>query len=58
MARSALIESELWLRHPVERQISHQERNSVWEAYIHKPEYLEERNSCCNGGLTIWKPVG
>ncbi|MEN4524371.1 UNVERIFIED_ORG: integrase [Pantoea allii] len=44
MACSALIESGLWSRDAVERQMSHQERNSVRAAYIHKAEHLEERS--------------
>lgn len=43
MACSALIESGLWSRDAVERQMSHQERNSVRAAYIHKAEHLGER---------------
>jgi len=43
MACSALIESGLWSKDAVERQMSHQERNSVRAAYIHKAEYLYER---------------
>ncbi len=43
MACSALIESGLWSRDAVERQMSHQERNSVRAAYIHKAEFLDER---------------
>ena len=43
MACSALIESGLWSRDAVERQMSHQERNTVREAYIHKAEHLDER---------------
>jgi integrase len=43
MACSSLIESGLWSRDAVERQMSHQERNSVRAAYIHKAEHLEER---------------
>lgn len=42
MACSALIESGLWSRDAVERQMSHQERNGVRAAYIHKAEHLEE----------------
>lgn len=37
----------LWLnqvwRDAVERQISHQERNNVRAAYIHKAEHMDER---------------
>lgn len=43
MACSALIESGKWSRDAVERQMSHQERNSVRAAYIHKAEHLDER---------------
>lgn len=43
MACSSLIESGLWLRDAVERQMSHMERNSVRAAYIHKAEHLDER---------------
>ncbi|MNH02709.1 Prophage CP4-57 integrase [compost metagenome] len=43
MACSALVESGLWSKDAVERQMSHQERNSVRAAYIHKAEYIEER---------------
>lgn len=43
MACSALVESGLWSREAVERQMSHQERNSVRAAYIHKAEHMEER---------------
>ncbi|CST19236.1 Site-specific recombinase%2C phage integrase family protein [Shigella sonnei] len=46
MACSALIESGLWSRDAVERQMSHQERNGVRAAYIHKAEHLEERLRC------------
>lgn len=43
MACSSLIESGLWSKDAVERQMSHQERNSVRTAYIHKAEHLGER---------------
>lgn len=43
MACSALNESGLWSRDAVERQMSHQERNGVRAAYIHKAEHLEAR---------------
>ncbi|WP_145516575.1 tyrosine-type recombinase/integrase [Yersinia aleksiciae] len=45
MACSALMESGLWSQDAVERQMSHQERNSVRAAYIHKAEYLEARTA-------------
>ncbi|QMR74160.1 MULTISPECIES: integrase arm-type DNA-binding domain-containing protein [Enterobacterales] len=45
MACSALIESGLWSQDAVERQMSHQERNSVRAAYIHKAEHLEARKA-------------
>ena len=40
MACSSLIESGLWSRDAVERQMSPQERNSVRAAYIHKAENI------------------
>lgn len=43
MACSALSESGLWSKEAIEKQMSHQERNSVRAAYIHMAEYLEER---------------
>ncbi len=43
MACSSLIESGMWSKDAVERQMSHQERNSVRAAYIHKAEHIEER---------------
>ncbi|EFI5242507.1 tyrosine-type recombinase/integrase [Escherichia coli] len=43
MACSALMESGLWAKDAVERQMSHQERNTVRMAYIHKAEHLEAR---------------
>ena len=47
MACSALMESGLWSRDAVERQMSHQERNGVRAAYIHKAEHIEERRLMC-----------
>lgn len=41
MACSALVESGQWSRDAVERQMSHQERNGVRAAYIHKAEHLD-----------------
>ncbi len=43
MACSALVESGLWSRDAVERQMSHQERSGVRAAYIHRAEHIEER---------------
>ncbi|MCI4214214.1 tyrosine-type recombinase/integrase, partial [Dickeya dianthicola] len=43
IACSALIESGRWSKDAVERQMSHQERNHVRAAYIHKAEHLDER---------------
>lgn len=43
MACSAMIESGLWSKDAVERQMSHKERNSVRAAYIHLAEHYEER---------------
>lgn len=45
MACSALMESGLWLQDAVERQMSHQKRNTVRLAYIHKAEHLEARKA-------------
>ncbi len=45
IACSALMESGLWSQDAVERQMSHQERNSVRAAYIHKAEYLDARKA-------------
>lgn len=47
MACSALMESGMWSRDAVERQMSHQERNGVRAAYIHKAEHIEERRLMC-----------
>ncbi|MDV0625195.1 tyrosine-type recombinase/integrase [Klebsiella variicola subsp. variicola] len=49
MACSALMESGLWAKDVVERQMSHQERNTVRMAYIHKAEHLEARK-----GMMQW----
>ena len=43
MACSSLIESGLWSKDAVERQMSHQERNTVRAAYIHKAAHMGER---------------
>jgi len=45
LACSALMESGRWPQDAVERQMSHQERNSVRAAYIHKAEYLDARKA-------------
>lgn len=45
MTCSALIESGLWSEDAIERQMSHQERNSVRAAYIYKAEHLEARKA-------------
>ncbi|MBW0076851.1 integrase arm-type DNA-binding domain-containing protein [Escherichia coli] len=45
MACSALMESGLWAKDAVERQMIHQERNTVRMAYIHKAEHLEARKA-------------
>ena len=43
MACSAMNESGMWQKDAIERQMSHQERNGVRAAYIHKAEYLNQR---------------
>ncbi|KFC13278.1 transposase [Trabulsiella guamensis ATCC 49490] len=45
MACGALMESGLWSRDAVERQMSHQERNTVRQAYVHRAEHLEARKA-------------
>lgn len=47
MACSALTESKLWSKDAVERQMSHQERNSVRGAYTHLTEHIQERRLMC-----------
>ncbi len=48
MACSALVESGMWSRDAVERQMSHKERNGVRAAYIHRAEHLDERRLMLN----------
>ncbi|AJJ08750.1 integrase [Yersinia pseudotuberculosis] len=43
MVYITLIESSSWSWDAMEQQISHQERNGVRAAYIHKAEFLDER---------------
>ncbi|ECE1413753.1 DUF4102 domain-containing protein [Salmonella enterica] len=43
MACSSLVESGKWSEDAIERQMSHQERNQVRAAYIHKAKHLEQR---------------
>ena len=43
MACGALVESGLWQEDAVERQMSHQERNDVRQAYTHQAEFMKER---------------
>lgn len=43
MACGSLIQSGLWQEDAVERQMSHQERNGVRQAYTHQAEFLKER---------------
>lgn len=43
MACGALSESTLFTKEAVEKQMSHQEGNSVRQAYLHHAEFLEER---------------
>lgn len=44
-AMHAVMESGLWSQDVVERQMSHQERNTVRQTYIHKAEHLEARKA-------------
>lgn len=48
LACSALIESGLFSKDSIERQMSHQERNGVRAAYIHNAEHLAERKAMMN----------
>ncbi len=48
MACAALIQSKLFQKDAVEKQMSHQERNNVRLAYTHKAEFLEERKTMLN----------
>lgn len=43
MACSALVESGLWTKDAVERQMGHEERNRVRGAYIHLAKHVQER---------------
>lgn len=43
MACGSLIQSGLWQEDAVERQMSHQERNGVRQAYTHQAEFIQER---------------
>lgn len=45
MACSALTESGLWEVEIIEKQMSHEQRNSVRAAYIHKAEHLTQRKA-------------
>lgn len=45
LACNALIESGLWSQDAIELQMSHQQRNSVRAADIHKAEHLEARKA-------------
>lgn len=48
MACSALVQSTLFQKEAVEKQMSHQERDQVRLAYTHQAEYLEERKAMIN----------
>ena len=48
MACSALVQSTLFQKEAVEKQMSHQERDQVRLAYTHTAEYLEERKAMLN----------
>lgn len=43
MACGSLVQSTLWQKDAVERQMSHQERNDVRLAYTHQAEFMKER---------------
>ena len=48
MACSALVQSTLFQKEAVEKQMSHQERDQVRLAYTHQAEYLDERKGMIN----------
>jgi len=48
MACSALVQSTLFQKEAVEKQMSHQERDQVRLAYTHTAQYLEERKAMLN----------
>jgi len=48
MACSALVQSTLFQKEAVEKQMSHQERDQVRLAYTHTAEYIEERKAMLN----------
>lgn len=48
MACAALVQSKLFQKDAVEKQMSHQERNEVRLAYTHTAEFLEERKAMLN----------
>lgn len=48
MACSALVQSTLFQKEAVEKQMSHQERDQVRLAYTHQAEYMEERKAMLN----------
>lgn len=48
MACSALVQSTLFQKEAVEKQMSHQERDQVRLAYTHQAEYLDERKAMVN----------
>ncbi|HAV1626398.1 TPA: integrase [Enterobacter hormaechei subsp. steigerwaltii] len=48
---SPLMESSLWPQDAMERQMCHQERDTVRLDYIHKAEHLEARQ-----GMMQWWP--
>lgn len=48
MACSALVQSTLFQKEAVEKQMSHQERDQVRLAYTHQAEYLDERKAMIN----------
>lgn len=43
IACGSLVQSTLWQKDAVERQMSHQERNDVRLAYVHQAEFIKER---------------
>ncbi|WVD60732.1 hypothetical protein RHO11_09535 [Orbus mooreae] len=50
---STLNQSGQWSTDTIERQMSHQERNSVRAAYIHKAQFIDERKRMMQWWLII-----
>ncbi len=50
LARSGLGEMSIFSKEPLEKQMSHKEKDAVVDAYTHIAEYLEERQKI----MSVW----